>query len=322
MWFEHPKYKVAYRELISQLKRDSSSTSLSAKRSYLFGREPLPKIIFICGGDPEFCSNREVMEVYLKRHASNILTFRAEYAWDTIVKSRKNNINALALEEWLADFSDVVIILVESFGTVAELGAFSMATDLRRKLLPILDKQFEHVPSFINTGPVKWVNQESKYGPCIYSEFESILTCMPELISRVDLRRSRNYTTRDEEHTYGNMKFNRKELLFIVILIIISIGPVTEDIILDACKDSFNIHTKTEVSDLKFIVSLSVALGVIGCIEINEVVYYYCNSFEELKSNKSMQALMKVSQDIRAKCASSLVYIDSYNKTLNKVLNF
>jgi F-type H+-transporting ATPase subunit a len=43
----------------------------------------------------------------------------------------------------------MVLIVVESAGTFAELGAFSLSEPLRKKLLPIVDKQFEGVQSFI-----------------------------------------------------------------------------------------------------------------------------------------------------------------------------
>jgi len=60
-----------------------------------------------------------------------------ENAWEIFSKDKKENV--LALEEWLADFSDVVIVLVESYGTAAELGAFALSNTLRIKLLPIVD---------------------------------------------------------------------------------------------------------------------------------------------------------------------------------------
>ena len=108
----------------------------------------MPKIVFICGGDESYCKNRAKLETYIQNHLPKYLTFRAENAWAVISEhfnSDKSNkeTNALALEEWLADFSDIVIILVESFGTVAELGAFSLSPVLRKKLIPILDKRYK-----------------------------------------------------------------------------------------------------------------------------------------------------------------------------------
>jgi len=94
-------------------------------------------MIFICGGDESTCKNRKTIEEYFKKHLPKFLTFRAENAWEIFSKDKKENV--LALEEWLADFSDVVIVLVESYGTAAELGAFALSNTLRIKLLPIVD---------------------------------------------------------------------------------------------------------------------------------------------------------------------------------------
>lgn len=145
-WFDHPKFHSAKSVLIERFKSHQGKYPSDYKRS-LFGGAKLPRILFICGGDPRYCSNRETIESYLDKHVPELMTFRAEYAWEIISSNQSQNkdgsINALRLEEWLADFSDAVIILVESYGTVAELGAFSISSRLRSKLLPILDKNFE-----------------------------------------------------------------------------------------------------------------------------------------------------------------------------------
>ncbi|MDA6066697.1 retron St85 family effector protein [Idiomarina abyssalis] len=320
MWLKHPKFQSAINELISELKGRGGNESPEARnwRQSLFGKESPPKIVFICGGDPILCSNRLQIEQYIKRHSENLVTFRAEYAWETMVEL-KSSINALALEEWLADFSDVVLILVESFGTAAELGAFSAGMPLRKKLLPILDKHYEPDESFINTGPVRWVNNDSGYGPCIYANFDCILTSMPEVLARIDYKRPKFYTARRDDNTYGDLKLNHKELLFIIILIVTSIGPITESVIEHVCKEAFNIKGKNEIQDIRFIISLTVALEVVDKKSNCGEVYYFCKNHENLKNNKAMHALLRKSQDIRSRCLSHLVYIEEFNKFLSEV---
>ncbi|HAW94332.1 MAG: hypothetical protein CML22_09915 [Rheinheimera sp.] len=320
MWFNHPKFYLARNELMKQLDHFKSSSSKPelVRRKY-FGSEPLPKIIFICGGDEKNFPNRLKVENYIKKHSKNNLTFRAEYAWETIVESKKKTVNALELEDWLADFSDVVLILVESFGTVAELGAFSMGPDLRKKLLPILNKKFEKDESFINTGPVRWVNNDSKYGPCIHADFDSILTCMPDVLERVDVRRSKIYASRSEEETYGELKFTRKEMLFLVVLVIISIGPVSEDVVVSVFKEAFNIKGKSGVDDIEFFISLSVALKMTKKAMIEDDLYYFCKDYNNLKNSIAVEPLLNLSQSIRSRCLSHLVYIKDYINTLEAV---
>lgn len=320
MWFNHPKFYLAKNELLKQLAHFKSSSSKPelARRKY-FGSEPLPKIIFICGGDPKNFPNRLKIENYIKKHSKNNLTFRAEYAWETIVESRKKSVNALELEDWLADFSDVVLILVESFGTVAELGAFSMGKHLRKKLLPILNKDFEDDESFINTGPVRWVNNDSKYGPCIHADFNSILTCMPDVLERVDIRRPKIYASRSDETTYGELNFTKKEMLFLIVLVIISIGPVLEDVVVGVFKDAFNIKGKSGVDDIEFFISLCVALRMIKKVNAGGKLYYFCDDYSNLKNSVSVEPLLHLSQSIRSRCLSHLVYISEYIDMLETV---
>lgn len=96
--------------------------------------EYLPKVAFICGGDPRYNKNRIYIESYFNKKMK-WLHFRAEKAWEIISKISKEH-NALEMEEWLASFSDSILIIVESFGTVAELGAFSSNEKLRKNFYP------------------------------------------------------------------------------------------------------------------------------------------------------------------------------------------
>ncbi|ENI4129877.1 retron St85 family effector protein [Vibrio fluvialis] len=317
MWTSHPKYHSALKEFASHLPKWTSSSS-DARKIHFFGRSPLPKILFICGGDPELCENREKIEAYISKHSKNLLTFRAEYAWDTIVAS-KSTVNALKLEEWLADFSDAVLILVESFGTVAELGAFSMADSLRKKLLPILNKDFEGDESFINTGPVRWVNEDSVYRPCIYTDFNYILSCMPSVLERVDVKRSKVYSSRDDDSTYGVFKLNKKEMLFMVVLIVISLGPIEDDHIIDVCKSVYGVKGRKEISDIRFIISLSVGLGIASRLGYKGKNYYYCEKYNKFTNNIAMNDFSKASQRIRTRCLSHLYYIDEYKEVLREI---
>jgi hypothetical protein len=90
------------------------------------------------------------------------------------------------MEADLADLADLVAIVVESPGTFAELGAFSLSDRLRKKILAILDEDHEKDPSFINTGPVQWINQDSDFKPVIYGPLDRILETVDEIESRIE----------------------------------------------------------------------------------------------------------------------------------------
>jgi hypothetical protein len=95
------------------------------------------------------------------------------------------NMNALQMEEALADLADSLVIVVESPGAFAELGAFSLVDRLRRKLLLILDNEYEEDQSFINTGPVRWADEDSQFKPAIFTDLKIILGATGALEERL-----------------------------------------------------------------------------------------------------------------------------------------
>jgi len=70
----------------------------------------------------------------------------------------------LSLENLLADSVDAVVVIPESPGSFAELGAFANNEKLRSKMLCILDVKYKRDKSFINQGPVKLVRSVNKDG--------------------------------------------------------------------------------------------------------------------------------------------------------------
>jgi hypothetical protein len=89
------------------------------------------------------------------------------------------------MESDLALLADLVIVIVESPGTFAELGAFSLADPLRKKLLPIVDVKYRDQPSFISTGPLRWVDRESDFGPTIYAALPRVLEAVDQVEERI-----------------------------------------------------------------------------------------------------------------------------------------
>ncbi|MBP3154489.1 retron St85 family effector protein [Aliivibrio fischeri] len=312
MWFKHPKYLAAKNDFI----QDTSKSNLT------FLSKQLPKVLFICGGDPLYCPNRGKIESYLERYHPEFLYFRAEHAWAAIsspTRESGKNENALELEEWLAAFSDAVIILVESFGTVAELGAFSLSEPLREKLLPILEKEYVNDVSFINTGPVKWVDSDSIYKPSIYTDFSTILTCMPQVVERLNRKPKRIF--RDKIDTFGNRKLTLKEFLFFIVHIISSLGPINESELIDISLKTINYgKKKKEKIHISFVLSVCIALKIIHRAEIEHVDFYTCIDYKKLFINE--EGLGKVtSQRMRARGLSNLIRINKYKEVLGTITN-
>ncbi|CAI2135592.1 MULTISPECIES: retron St85 family effector protein [Serratia] len=309
MWINHPKYKTARDDFIANF----SASELTNLSYYL------PKILFICGGEEKSCKNRGILENYIKKHHKEYLTFRAELAWDVISNSENSkNVNALALEEWLADFSDIVIILVESYGTVAELGAFSLSNGLRKKLLPILDKKFERHTSFINTGPVMWVNKDSKFKPAIYTDFSTILTCIPSINERLNKKLRSSFS---DYNLYGSYKYSPKVLLFFLLYMIASLGPIPSQEIYDLVNRLISLREKNRGRDtIGFMLSLGIALGLFKVSKRGKQSYYSCVDFDKFFNHESTKRFLEGILKSRARALSNLVLIKEFKEELRMVM--
>lgn len=69
----------------------------------------------------------------------------------------------LSLENLLAESVDAVVLIPESPGSFAELGAFANDEKLRSKLICIVDKKYKKDKTFINQGPLKLVKKTNKH---------------------------------------------------------------------------------------------------------------------------------------------------------------
>ena len=121
-----------------------------------------PNLIFLCGGrvsavsahGPPFESVRDYFFRYIQANQPAISEKlrRAEEINDWFDGNVFRDL--LELEEYLADLSDVIILFVESPGSIAELGAFAMSTTVCPKILTVINTLHPE-KSFIADGPVR-----------------------------------------------------------------------------------------------------------------------------------------------------------------------
>lgn len=208
-WLEHPKYTTARDRLIEYLRSDK----------YRFRR--LEPVLFLCGGADS--SRRDSLRDYLRKHKPWISLFYAERAWDLL--SSQEGLSALKMERDLATLADLVVVIVESPGTYAELGAFSLSDELRKKLLPIVDKKYQGVSSFITTGPLQWIDAESDFAPTIYVPLPLIL----QAVDQVEERLARIVRTGSVKVT--DLAASPKHLLFFLCDLVAVIHPATTSMV-------------------------------------------------------------------------------------------
>lgn len=121
-------------------------------------RAPSP-IILLCGGpiDVQSATPTSLRAAYTFVYGHSSLR---EYANVTpeefnIFAPYGNYTDWLSFESEFAQIVDLIILFSESFGSVAELGAFSMVDEIASRLLVVMDDKNYRDPSFIALGPVR-----------------------------------------------------------------------------------------------------------------------------------------------------------------------
>lgn len=121
--------------------------------------------IFLCGADifQKTTTRHKISEVLTNSYHYSMyydLIFPEDLFDELLYSSHAPDL--LSLENLLADSVDAVIMIPESPGSFAELGAFASNEKLRNKLVCVIDEKFKKAKSFINQGPLKLVKQANK----------------------------------------------------------------------------------------------------------------------------------------------------------------
>ncbi len=254
-WLAHSRYIPIREGLINHLRRTK----------YRFRK--LDPVIFLCGASES--KSREAIRAYLAKHTPDLDLFYAEKVWDEI--ATLGHRDALQMEEDLAKLADLIIVIVESAGTLTELGAFSLSPGLRKKLLPIVDEEYEHHSSFIANGPLHWINAESDFRPTIYAPFNRVLVVINQIEERIK-RIPKSHSIK-----ISDLSTSPKYFLFFIYDLISVIQPAPLSMInyyLSAIVPSF----KSSTIDIPTLIGLAVAMGLLRSLTVtegsNSEVYY------------------------------------------------
>ncbi|WP_339811262.1 retron St85 family effector protein [uncultured Imperialibacter sp.] len=191
------------------------------------------QIVFIFGAknqNNEITARSSVL-TYAKKYLHEFQFFQAE---DFFSSFKNDQHDLMSLEGELATYSDCILILLESPGTFAELGAFSHNDELVKKILAVNKLEFVGEDSFINLGPLKKIERKSKFKPVIYANFKRIL----------------NYIDIIENNLKGNLRKNAKSINF----------------------KTFELFTKNKKYRLQFISDIVTLFGPITKEEVTLVI--------------------------------------------------
>lgn len=266
-WLNNPRFVPV---------RDSVLSRLSDEDRHF--RKLLP-VIFLCGGYQS--TRRKTLDTYLRKRHSFLL-FKAEDVWGTV--SHQPNANALEMERQLAALSDMVIVIVESAGTIAELGAFALTKELRSRLLPILSREHKNQSSFLNTGPVAWVDRDSRYKPSIWANHSIILDSTDELENRL------TRLPKLRSHGVANIDSSDKHLLFLITDLVEIFGPCPSNHIEYYVERILGGAPKVSVDIL---LGLATAMEIVGSGKVSEgnKLYYRRREIGHMRTFQSDQYL-------------------------------
>ncbi len=202
------------------------------KRTNKFNSKSITKFVFICGEqiikESGAVKSREELEKEKNKRqflidrlsSNNVICIISEKIYNDGEK-----VDTLTFEEVLAELSDDILIIVESYGTVCELGAFTTNDKFFKKLIVINDRQYKDKKSFINEGPVRKLlsNNEDSYilAEYDYDSFKSNFQ-IKEYIQRI---RDKNVTIIPNKNSN---KLQLKVLIYEFLSIIEIFQPITK----------------------------------------------------------------------------------------------
>lgn len=131
--------------------------------------------IFLCGGASgrTNISKRDQLREQLEKN-KKISIFYPEDMFMEFLNRKKYDL--LTLESFLADNSDLILIVCESPGSFAELGAFVNNESTLNKVVVLIQKKYKKAKSFIRQGPVQHVELHNKENVIYFNDDMEELT--------------------------------------------------------------------------------------------------------------------------------------------------
>lgn len=128
--------------------------------------KPYEGFIFLCGGptdvrSPQPTSIRDAIYRELVKNNSierriRIAEHYKDWSHDSIYR------DLVSFEQHLAELSSVIVLVLESPGSIAELGLFSVIEEFQTKLIVFIETDHYNSSSFIKLGPVDYLEKVHK----------------------------------------------------------------------------------------------------------------------------------------------------------------
>jgi hypothetical protein len=125
--------------------------------------KPYQGIVFLCGGTTDVRSPkpssirdaiyRELAKISAIECRIKLAEDYKDWANDSVYR------DLVTFERHLAELSSLIVLVLESPGSIAELGLFSAIEEFREKLLVFIDSGHYNASSFIRLGPIDYLEK-------------------------------------------------------------------------------------------------------------------------------------------------------------------
>lgn len=205
------------------------------KTALMMGRFSIKRnlsLIFLCGANqrPLIPSERRrFLKHAIESAVPHSRIVFAEKVMEELSQHGKTK-NLLDIEHQISAIADWVLIVLESYSSFCELGAFAYK-EARSKLLVINDEKFQAEPSFINQGPLEAIVEYASKDQVIWypmspdgiTSLDAIGMTLPPLLKNI---RHHKHRDRFQHQDLLADKPNQAALFFLHDLIYLC-GPIT-----------------------------------------------------------------------------------------------
>jgi hypothetical protein len=196
-------------------------------------------VIFACGAkpNPRNPSGRDRLLEYADRHLTQFRFLMAEDFFSCF--RNEDNLDLLKLENELAQFSDCIVIILESPSAIAELGAFAANDRLAKIMLVVNDSKYKGNDSFITHGPLAKIEKYSKFKPVIHVSLQNILAAAGD-IGRQLGKIERKYGSRIDLSDFEKFRnCPRKARILFILDLVTLFAPLSEIELIQLLKTIF-----------------------------------------------------------------------------------
>ncbi|WP_051540517.1 retron St85 family effector protein [Clostridium ihumii] len=303
-----------------------------SRRKNKFVSSEIPKFVFVCGKqiinesgvviDSKQLNENENKRQFLidKLSSKTLICTISEKIYDS-----SSMIDTLTFEELLAELSEDIIIIIESPGTICELGAFTVKNKFFEKLIVINDKRYKDEKSFINEGPIRkiYINDEER---CIlvddeYKLFKSNFQ-LNDCIKRI---KEKKITINPNNN---NKKIDLRNLIYELLNIVELFQPITKYELFYIYKrvkeiSNYDIENreKHKINSPSEVIKLMNNMNLIS-VEGEYIKKYgnytYYNTLFNINKEKYNEIRMRILYDMRKNCSERLWGDDDNDIRINE----